>query len=96
MTLVVTIVEGIAGATYQWSRRNGQQPGRSLHRDSVLATREVGLVGSINSIGELGLVITSRPVVAGVEDMTGMEIEDMNQLRLGLSLFHYWVPLLVW
>ena len=47
-------------------------------KTSVLATREVGLViiesGLTISVGDLELITSCKPEVAGAEDVAGMEI----------------------
>jgi len=73
MSLVVTIIEGIAGVALRGVEEIINSPGEVIIEMSILATREAGLVGSTTSVGELGLVITSRPVVAGAEDTARMK-----------------------
>ena len=65
MILKVTIVEGVAGAAASGTRETSSRRGGVFIKISVLATREVGLViiesSSTTSVGESGLVITTKP-----------------------------------
>jgi len=76
--LVVTIIEGIAGAAVSGTEETSSSSRGGVFIETiVLATREVGLViigfGSTTSVGEFWLVITCKPVVARAEDVAGME-----------------------
>ena len=74
MTLMVTIVEGIAGAAVSEAKKKTiSNRGGVFIEMSVLATREVGLVGSITIVREPGLIITLRPVVVRAQDTTRMD-----------------------
>jgi len=81
MILVVTIVEGIVGAAISGIGETGCNQGEVFIETSVLATREVGLViirsDSITSVREFGLVITFKSVVAGADDVGGMETSPL-------------------
>ena len=74
-SLVVTIVEGIAGAAVSRAEETCNNRGGVFIELRVLVTREVGLViiGSrlITSVGDLELITSSKPDVAGTEDVAG-------------------------
>ena len=80
---MVVIVEGVVGAVV-----SGKGETSSIREvfieTSVLATREVRLVimasGSRTSVGESGLVITIKPVVAEAESVAGMETSPLVNL----------------
>ena len=72
MILVATRVKGVAEAAVSRTEETSTNSRGGLFIEtSVLATREVRLVimGSslTTSVGESGLVITTKPVVAGAE-----------------------------
>jgi len=92
MGLVVMIVEGVTGAIINGAEEAVNRRGVSIDM-SLLATREIGLVtiveeaGSTTSIKELGLVITTRPVVARADDTARMETGSL--VGSGPDLLHY-------
>ena len=77
MSLVVTIVEGITRATVSGTEETDSSRRGVFIETSMLAIKEVGLViigsGSTTSVGKFRLIVTCKPVVAGAEDVTGME-----------------------
>ena len=76
-SLVVTIVEGVAGVVVCQTEEIGSSRRGVFMETSVLAIREVGMViigsSSTTSVGESGLVITFKPVAAGVKDVAGVK-----------------------
>jgi len=74
VTLVVTIIESVTRAAISIAEGAVSSRGGVFIKISVLVTREVGLVDLMIIVGESELVITLRPVIAGAEDTTRMEI----------------------
>jgi len=88
VSLVLTIVEGIAGVVVCRAEEIDSNRGGVLIETSALATRVVGLVitgpHSTTSAGEHELVIIAKLVVTRVGDVEGAEIGSLVALR--------WIP----
>ena len=81
MSLVVMIVEGVIGVAVSATKKTGNNRGRVFMEIRMLATKEVGLViiisRSITGIGDLELTTSSKPEVAGAEDMVETETSPL-------------------
>ena len=84
MILVITTVEGVTGATVSGTEKTDDSCRRVFIETSVLARRDVGLKiigsGSTTNVEDFELVINCKPVVAGAEDVAGMETSPLVNL----------------
>jgi len=80
-SLVVTIVEGVAGVVVSPTEEIGSNRGGVFMKTSALATREVGLViiefRSTSNVGDLELITSCKLELTGDEDVAGVKTSSL-------------------